>query len=69
MAIDAPFIMSECIRLKLGFLGWSWKGNAQAYLDLALDWEGAQLSSWGNTLIKGTGGLMTSATKATIYTQ
>jgi len=69
--IDAAFIMSECARLKLGYLGWSWKGNstAQAYLDLAVDWEGAQLSSWGNTLIKGTNGLMTSTTKATIYTE
>jgi mannan endo-1,4-beta-mannosidase len=69
--IDAAFIMSECVRLKLGYLGWSWKGNgaAQVYLDLAVDWEGAQLSSWGNTLIKGTGGLMTSTTKATIYTE
>jgi len=69
--IDAAFIMSECVRLKLGYLGWSWKGNgtAQAYLDLAVDWEGAQLSSWGNTLIKGTSGLSTSTTKATIYTE
>lgn len=71
MPIDAAFIMSECVRLKLGYLGWSWKGNstAQAYLDLAVDWEGTQLSSWGNTLIKGTNGLMTSTTKATIYTE
>ena len=72
VAIDAAFIMSECVRLKLGYLGWSWKGNATAlsYLDLAVDWEGTQLSSWGNTLIKGAaGGLMTSAPKATIYTQ
>ena len=71
MPIDAAFIMSECVRLKLGFLGWSWKGNgaAQAYLDLAVDWEGAQLSSWGNTLIKGANGLSTSAAKATIYTE
>jgi mannan endo-1,4-beta-mannosidase len=69
--IDAAFIMSECVRLKLGYLGWSWKGNstAQAYLDLAVDWEGAQLSSWGNTLIKGTNGLSTSTVKATIYTE
>jgi mannan endo-1,4-beta-mannosidase len=69
VAIDAAFIISECVRLKLGYLGWSWKGNAQSYLDLAVDWEGTQLSSWGNTLIKGAGGLMTSSTKATIYTQ
>jgi mannan endo-1,4-beta-mannosidase len=69
--IDAAFIMSECVRLKLGYLGWSWKGNgtAQAYLDLAVDWEGAALSSWGNTLIKGTNGLSTSTAKATIYTE
>jgi mannan endo-1,4-beta-mannosidase len=71
VAIDAGFIMSECVRLKLGYLGWSWKGNGAslAFLDIAVDWEGAQLSSWGTTLIKGTAGLSTSATKATIYTQ
>jgi mannan endo-1,4-beta-mannosidase len=69
--VDAAFIMSECVRLKLGYLGWSWKGNdaSLSYLDLAVDWEGAQLSSWGNTLIKGTDGLMSSSTKATIYTE
>ena len=71
VAIDAAFIMSECVRLKLGYLGWSWKGNdtSLSYLDLALDWEGAQLSSWGTTLIKGAAGVMSSSTKATIYTQ
>jgi mannan endo-1,4-beta-mannosidase len=71
VTIDAGFIISECVRLRLGYLGWSWKGNAAnlAFLDIAVDWEGAQLSSWGTTLIKGTGGLMTSGTKATIYTQ
>jgi mannan endo-1,4-beta-mannosidase len=72
VAIDAGFIISECVRLKLGYLGWSWKGNGASlsFLDIAIDWEGAQLSSWGNILIHGAGGLMTgSTTKATIYTQ
>jgi mannan endo-1,4-beta-mannosidase len=69
--IDAGFILSECVRLKLGYLGWSWKGNATSlsFLDIAVDWEGTQLSTWGNTLIKGSGGLMTSTARATIYTQ
>jgi len=71
VAIDAGFIIAECGRLRLGYLGWSWKGNATnlSFLDIAVDWEGTQLSSWGTTLIKGSGGLMSSATKATIYTQ
>jgi hypothetical protein len=68
--IDAAFIMSECQRLRLGYLAWSWKGNdpSLAYLDMTVDWEGVQLNPWGNTIFQGAAGITMSATRATIYT-
>ena len=67
-----PFIIIHLSAVAgVALLGWSWKGNASnlSFLDIAVDWEGAQLSGWGNTLIKGTGGLSSSTTKPTSYTQ
>jgi hypothetical protein len=71
VAIDADFIMSECVRLKLGYLAWSWKGNdaSQAYLDMAADWEGMMLTSWGTRVVTGGSGITATAKKATIYTE
>jgi hypothetical protein len=71
VAIDAAFIMSECVRLKLGYLAWSWKGNATnlSYLDLAVDWEGQQLTTWGSSVVQGASGLTATSKKATIYTE
>ncbi len=56
MAIDAPFIMSECIRLKLGFLGWSWKGNAQALSGSRPRLGGGAAEQLGQHVDQGRGG-------------
>jgi mannan endo-1,4-beta-mannosidase len=71
VAVDSDFIMAECVRLGIGYLAWSWKGNetSLSYLDLAIDWEGQQLSSWGTSVIKGSSGITATSKKATIYTE
>jgi len=70
VAIDAAFIMSECARLRLGYLAWSWKGNdtSLSYLDMSADWEGQQLTSWGTQVIRGANGISGTAAKASIFT-
>jgi hypothetical protein len=71
VAVDAAFIMSECVRLRLGYLAWSWKGNTTnlAYLDMSSDWEGQSLTTWGTSVIRGTAGITATAAKASIYTE
>jgi hypothetical protein len=55
--VDAGLLMSECERLGIGYLAWSWKGNDSdlSYLDLASDWEGEQLTSWGTQVFTAIG--------------
>ncbi|MGN0143886.1 MAG: cellulase family glycosylhydrolase [Clostridium sp.] len=55
--VDEQYIINYCNENKVGYLGWSWKGNGPewSYLDLANDWNGNSLTEWGNTLVKGFG--------------
>lgn len=58
--VDEQFIMDYCTENKIGYLGWSWKGNGGGveYLDLATEWDGSVLSSdWGEVLINGENGI------------
>ena len=58
--VDEDTIMSYTNDKQVGGLAWSWKGNGgtDVTLDIAYDWEGYNLSSWGNKVanyIKGSG--------------
>ena len=69
--VDEAFIMAYCVENDIGYLAWSWKGNAEqaAYLDLALDWEGKQLSAdWGETVINGPNGIRETAIICSVFT-
>ena len=61
-------ILSYCQSKNVGYLGWSWKGNGSPveYLDIALDWNGARLSSdWGTPLVNH---IRTTSVKASVFT-
>jgi mannan endo-1,4-beta-mannosidase len=51
--IDYQFIMAEAERLGVGFIAWSWKGNSggDEHLDIAIDWQGLELSPYGQTVM------------------
>lgn len=68
--VDEATIMSYCTQKGVGYLGWSWKGNSSdlAYLDIANDWSGSSLTSWGNTLINGSSGIKATSKTCTIFT-
>jgi hypothetical protein len=68
--VDAQLIMSECVRLSIGYIAWSWKGNEAnlAYLDMAVDWQGQMLTSWGTAVMRGANGIMMTARKPSIFT-
>lgn len=63
-------IMSYCQEKKVGYLGWSWKGNnsSLSYLDISNDWSGTSYTSWGNTLIYGTNGIQNTSSTCSVYT-
>lgn len=47
--VDEATIMSYCAEKSMGYLAWSWKGNSGGveYLDLVNDWDGNDLTEWG----------------------
>lgn len=67
--VDEATIMSYCQQKKVGYLGWSWKGNNSdlSYLDISNDWNGGSYTSWGNTLIYGSNGIQATSSKCSVY--
>lgn len=68
--VDEATIMSYCTQKNVGYLGWSWKGNSSdlSYLDVAYDWSGTSLTSWGNALINGSYGIKATSKKCSVFT-
>ncbi|WP_172826967.1 DUF4493 domain-containing protein [Flammeovirga sp. SJP92] len=68
--IQIPYehILSECERLNIGWLAWSWKGNSGGveYLDLSTDWEGTSLTDWGKGIVNGANGLQNTSKKVSV---
>ena len=67
--VDEYTIMSYCKEKNVGYLGWSWKGNGSGleYLDIANNWDGSSLTSWGNTLFYDTNGIKNTASVCSVY--
>lgn len=69
--VDEAFIMAYCVENAIGYLAWSWKGNSEqaACLDLALDWEGNELSAdWGEIVVNGPNGIRETAIICSVFT-
>ncbi len=68
-SIDFQHILDECARLELGYIAWSWKGNNSdvAYLDMAVDWGGNQLTDWGDSIINGPNGVSETSMKSSVF--
>jgi mannan endo-1,4-beta-mannosidase len=65
--VDDQTVMSEAVARRLGYLGWSWAGNNDPYLDMATNFDPAQLSTWGLRIFNGTNGIKATAKEASIY--
>jgi len=68
-AIDVAHILSESVRLGVGYLAWSWHGNDVdlAFLDMVDAWGGA-LTTWGSDVIESSNGVTATAAAASIFT-
>ncbi|MCF2128434.1 cellulase family glycosylhydrolase [Strepomyces sp. STD 3.1] len=64
---DEDTMMATAEQLDLGYLAWSWSGNTDPVLDLALDFDPSRLSSWGERIFHGVNGIAQTAKEATVY--
>ncbi|MGW8633038.1 cellulase family glycosylhydrolase [Streptomyces sp. NPDC055793] len=64
---DEDTMMATAEQLDLGYLAWSWSGNTDPVLDLALDFDPSRLSSWGERIFHGVDGIAQTAEEATVY--
>jgi mannan endo-1,4-beta-mannosidase len=67
--VDEAAVMSYAEQYGYGYLGWSWSGNSGGAesLDIVLNFDASQLSSWGEILINGNNGIRATSAIATIF--
>ncbi|MDI1464088.1 cellulase family glycosylhydrolase [Catellatospora sp. KI3] len=65
--VDDQTILAEANARGLGYLGWSWAGNNDPYLDMTNNFDPAQLSTWGLRIFNGPNGITATSKEATIY--
>ncbi|MGW0122084.1 cellulase family glycosylhydrolase [Streptomyces sp. NPDC003327] len=64
---DEDTMMAAAEQLDLGYLAWSWSGNTDPVLDLAVDFDPSRLSPWGERVFHGANGIAATAVEATVY--
>jgi len=64
---DEDTMMATAQRLGLGYLAWSWSGNTDPALDLALNFDANNLSSWGKRIFNGPDGIVSTSKEATVF--
>lgn len=69
--VDVAAILKYSHALGVGYMGWSWSGNASCCipLDIAINWDPSTLSKWGNLLINSENGIKATSKIASIYTR
>ncbi|MFG2426309.1 cellulase family glycosylhydrolase [Streptomyces sp. NPDC048590] len=64
---DEDTMMATAEELGLGYLAWSWSGNTDPILDLAIDFDPSRLSSWGERIFHGADGIAQTSKEATVF--
>ncbi|GAB4052775.1 cellulase family glycosylhydrolase [Catellatospora paridis] len=65
--VDDQTLIAEANARGLGYLGWSWAGNNDPYLDMTVNFDPTQLTEWGLRLFNGANGIKATAKEATIF--
>lgn len=65
--VDDQTILAEAQKRGLGYLGWSWAGNNDPILDMTVNFDPAQLTTWGERIVNGPNGIRATAVEASIY--
>ena len=65
--VDDQTVLAEAVSRGLGYLGWSWAGNNDPILDMTVNFDPSQLTTWGQRIFNGPNGVKATAKQATIY--
>jgi mannan endo-1,4-beta-mannosidase len=65
--VDHETILSEAVARDMGYLAWSWSGNSDPILDMTVNFDPTQLTTWGDIIFNGPNGIGATAREATIY--
>lgn len=67
--VNEASIMQRAQQHGFGYIGWSWSGNGGGLgaLDVVVNFNPAQRTSWGNTLIGGANGIAATSQIASVY--
>jgi hypothetical protein len=62
-------ILQQAQARGLGYIGWSWSGNggADARLDMTVNFNPGQLTSWGQRLLNGANGIRQTSRQASVF--
>ncbi|CAL9597021.1 cellulase family glycosylhydrolase [Streptomyces sp. enrichment culture] len=64
---DEDTMLAAAERLRLGYLAWSWSGNTDPVLDLAIGFDPDRLSGWGQRVFHGVHGIGETSREATVF--
>jgi mannan endo-1,4-beta-mannosidase len=65
--VDSETLLAQADARGLGYIGWSWSGNTDPILDMALNFDPAQLTTWGQRIFNGAHGIKATAKEASVY--
>ncbi len=65
--VDAADVMATAQSQGIGYMAWSWCGNSSPVLDMVVNWDASQLTSWGNMAINGANGIKATAKECTVF--
>jgi mannan endo-1,4-beta-mannosidase len=65
--VDHDTVLAEAETRGMGYIGWSWCGNNDPYLDMVVNWDRNNLSPWGQRIFNGPNGIVATAREATIF--
>jgi mannan endo-1,4-beta-mannosidase len=66
---DSESVIAQAQARGNGYLGWSWSGNGGSGtgLDMTVNFDPAQLTTWGNRIVNGTNGIRATSVPATVF--
>lgn len=65
--VDHETVLAEAQARGLGYLAWSWSGNTDPILDMTVNFDPNQLTTWGQRVVNGANGLKATSREATVY--
>jgi mannan endo-1,4-beta-mannosidase len=67
--VDAESVIAQAQARGNGYIGWSWSGNGGSGtgLDMTVNFDPAQLTTWGNRIVNGTHGIRATSVLASVF--